>query len=56
MVLPGRNILASVSGRDQVTLWNLTRPDRATRIATLAAPRDYFAALAFSPRGTCWPA
>jgi hypothetical protein len=40
-----------VSGRDQVTLWNLTRPDRATRIATLAGPRDYFAALAFSPRG-----
>ena len=48
---PDGRILASVSGRDQVTLWNLTRPDRATRIATLAGPRDYFAALAFSPRG-----
>ncbi len=44
-------MLASVSGSDQVTLWNLARPARATRIATLAGPRDYFAALAFSPRG-----
>ena len=44
-------ILASVSGRDQVTVWDVTRPARATRIATLAGPRDYFAALAFSPRG-----
>ena len=48
---PDGHILASVSGRDQVTMWNLTRPDRPTRIATLAGPRDYFAALAFSPRG-----
>ena len=48
---PDGHILASVSGRDQVTVWNLTRPDRPIRIATLAAPRDYFAALAFSPRG-----
>ena len=48
---PDGQILASVSGRDEVTLWNLARPDRATRIATLAGPRDYFAALAFSPRG-----
>jgi hypothetical protein len=32
-------------------VWNLTRPDRPTRITTLAGPRDYFAALAFSPRG-----
>jgi WD40 repeat protein len=48
---PDGRMLASVSGRGQVTLWNLTRPDRATRIATLAGPRDYFAALAFSPRG-----
>ena len=35
---PDGRILASVSGRDQVTLWNVTRPDRATRIATLAGP------------------
>jgi WD40 repeat protein len=48
---PDGQILASVPGRDQVTLWNVTRPARATRIAALAAPGDYFAALAFSPRG-----
>jgi WD40 repeat protein len=48
---PDGQILASVSGRDQVTVWNVARPARATRIATLAGPRDYFAALAFSPRG-----
>ena len=48
---PDGRILASVSGSDQVTLWNVARPDRAVRIATLAGPRDYFAALAFSPRG-----
>ena len=48
---PDGQMLASVSGSDQVTLWNVARPARATRIATLAGPRDYFAALAFSPRG-----
>ena len=48
---PDGRILASVSGSDQVTLWNVARPAGATRIATLAGPRDYFAALAFSPRG-----
>ena len=48
---PDGRILASVSGSDQVTVWNVARPARATRIATLAGPRDYFAALAFSPRG-----
>ncbi|MGH3408406.1 MAG: hypothetical protein ACRDRJ_38825 [Streptosporangiaceae bacterium] len=29
----------------------MTRPGRATRIATLTGPRDYFTALAFSPSG-----
>jgi WD40 repeat protein len=48
---PDGRMLASVSGSDQVTVWNVARPARATRIATLAGPRDYFAALAFSPRG-----
>ena len=48
---PDGRMLASVSGSDQVTLWNVADPARATRIATLAGPRDYFAALAFSPRG-----
>ena len=48
---PDGRMLASVSGSDQVTVWDVARPARATRIATLAGPRDYFAALAFSPRG-----
>ena len=48
---PDGRMLASVSGRDQVTVWNVARPARAARLATLAGPRDYFAALTFSPRG-----
>jgi WD40 repeat protein len=48
---PDGHILASISGNDQVALWNVTRPARATRIATLTGPRDYFTALAFSPDG-----
>ena len=43
-------ILASASGTDQITLWNVTRPAHATRIATLRGPGDYFTALAFSPQ------
>jgi WD40 repeat protein len=48
---PDGHILASVSGSDQATLWNVAGPAHATRIATMAGPRDYFTALAFSPRG-----
>lgn len=48
---PDGRILASASGSDQVTVWDVARPVRAARIATVAGPRDYFAALAFSPRG-----
>jgi WD40 repeat protein len=48
---PDGRMLASVSGRGQVTVWDVARPARAVRIATLAGPGDYFAALAFSPRG-----
>jgi WD40 repeat protein len=48
---PDGRTLASVSGHDQVTVWDVARPARAARIATLAGPGDYFAALAFSPRG-----
>jgi WD40 repeat protein len=48
---PDGHILASVSGSGQATLWNVTHPAHATRIATMAGPRDYFTALAFSPRG-----
>ena len=47
---PDGRILASASGTDQITLWNVTRPARATRIATLRGQGDYFTALAFSPR------
>jgi WD40 repeat protein len=53
---PDGRILASASGTDQITLWNVTRPARATPIATLPGPGDrprpgdYFTALAFSPR------
>jgi WD40 repeat protein len=48
---PDGRMLASVSGSGQVTVWDVARPARATRIATLAGPHDYLAALAFSPRG-----
>ena len=48
---PDGRMLASVSGRDQVTVWDVARPARAARLATLAGPHDYFAALTFSPRG-----
>jgi len=48
---PDGHLLASVSGSGQATLWNVAHPARATRIATMAGPRDYFTALAFSPRG-----
>lgn len=48
---PDGRMLAAVSGRDQVTVWDVSRPARAARIATLAGPGGYFAALAFSPRG-----
>ena len=48
---PDGRILASASGTDQITLWNVTHPARATRIATLRGrPGDYFTALAFSPQ------
>jgi WD40 repeat protein len=47
---PDGRLLASASGTDQITLWNVTRPARATRIATLPGTSDYFTALAFSPR------
>ena len=48
---PDGHTLASVSGADQITLWNVADPARATPIATLAGPGDYFTALAFSPNG-----
>ena len=47
---PDGRTLASASGTGQITLWNVTRPARATRIATSPSPGDYFTALAFSPQ------
>jgi WD40 repeat protein len=48
---PGGNILASATGTDQVTLWNVTEPARAYRVATIDGPGDFIQAFAFSPRG-----
>jgi WD40 repeat protein len=50
---PDGRILASVTGTGQVTVWNVTDPARAARIATLTGPRDFVQAITFSPR---WPA
>ena len=44
-------ILASVTGTGHVTVWNVTDPARAARIATLTGSRDFVQAIAFSPRG-----
>jgi WD40 repeat protein len=49
---PDGRILASVTGTGQVTVWNMTDPARAARIATLTGPRDYVQAVTVSPRGT----
>lgn len=49
---PDGRILASVTGTGQVTVWNMTDPARAARIATLTGPRDYVQAVALSPGGT----
>ena len=53
---PDGRILASITGTGHLTLWNVTDPARAARIATLTGPRDFIQAIAFSPAGTCWPA
>jgi WD40 repeat protein len=44
-------ILASATGTDQVTLWNVTDPARAYRMATIDSAGDFIQAFAFSPRG-----
>ena len=49
---PGGTILASATGTDQVTLWNVTDPARAYRLATLGAAGDFIQAFTFSARGT----
>jgi WD40 repeat protein len=48
---PGGTILASATGTDQVTLWNVTDPAHAYRTATLDGAGDFIQAFAFSPRG-----
>jgi hypothetical protein len=48
---PGGGILASATGTDQVTVWDVADPARAYRLATLTAAGDLTQALAFSPRG-----
>ena len=48
---PDGRILASVTGTGHVTVWNVTDPARAARIATLTGLRDFVQAIAFSPRG-----
>jgi hypothetical protein len=44
-------MLASVTGIGHVTVWNVTDPARAARIATLTGLRDFVQAIAFSPGG-----
>ena len=41
----------SVTGTGHVTVWNVTDPARAARVATLTGLGDYVQAIAFSPRG-----
>jgi WD40 repeat protein len=48
---PDGRILASVTGAGHVTVWNVTDPARAARIATLTGLRDFVQAIAFSPGG-----
>jgi WD40 repeat protein len=48
---PDGRILASVTGTGHVTVWNVTDPARAVRIATLTGLRDFVQAIAFSRRG-----
>jgi WD40 repeat protein len=48
---PDGRMLASVTGTGQVTVWSVTDPARAARIATLTSLRDYVQTIAFSPRG-----
>jgi WD40 repeat protein len=48
---PDGRLLATTAGRDQVDLWNVTDPARATRIATMPSRSGFIDALAFSPAG-----
>jgi WD40 repeat protein len=48
---PNGFFLASVTGASHVTVWNVTDPARAVRIATLTGLPDFVQAIAFSSRG-----
>jgi WD40 repeat protein len=48
---PAGSILASATGTDQVTLWNVTDPAHAYRLATLGGAGDFIQAFTFSARG-----
>jgi hypothetical protein len=48
---PDGTVLASATGTDQVTLWNVTDPARAYRLATVGGLGDFIQAFTFSPRG-----
>jgi WD40 repeat protein len=48
---PDGRLLASTAGHNQLALWNVTDPARATRIATVPSDAGFTNALAFSPRG-----
>ncbi len=48
---PDGRLLASTAGHNQVALWDVADPARATRIATVPSEAGFTNALAFSPRG-----
>jgi WD40 repeat protein len=48
---PDGSILASATGTDQVTLWNVADPARAYRIADIDDPGTFAQGFAFSPSG-----
>lgn len=48
---PDGLVLASVTGEDQIALWDVADPAHAARIATLPGRGGFLSALAFSPSG-----
>ena len=48
---PSGTILASATGTDQVTLWNVTNPAHAHRLAAIDGQGDFIQAFTFSPYG-----
>jgi WD40 repeat protein len=48
---PDGTVLASATGTDQVTLWKVTDPARAYRLATVSGLGDFIQAFTFSSRG-----